>query len=222
MNKTLIKNFAIDARVRLIQMAIDNAGLVGIAKDKIDSPIQKGSDFEIYKTLAGTEHTITGSEIKQRENLVKRIKKDGFENVMEAAAYTKCRLTGAGVQASDHHEALITSIGRDGSFFKVNSLHLLTNRLSFGVDHGYKFIGYTALERTMGIIRKDAEHRKHQMAVEEQFSALQTVRNHGSGIQAAHFDEIGVILGMLVTVPDQGGIVSLHVPTVCHLCSLLF
>lgn len=88
MNKTLIKNFAIDARVRLIQMAIDNAGLVGIAKDKIDSPIQKGSDFEIYKTLAGTEHTITGSEIKQRENLVKRIKKDGFENVMEAAAYT--------------------------------------------------------------------------------------------------------------------------------------
>lgn len=88
MNKTLIKNFAIDARARLIQMAVDNAGLVGIAKDKIDSPIQKGADFEIYKTVAGTEHTITGAEIKQRENLVKRIKKDGFENVMEAAAYT--------------------------------------------------------------------------------------------------------------------------------------
>ncbi len=88
MNKTLIKNFAIDARVRLIQMAVDNAGLVGIAKDKIDSPIQKGDNFEIYKTLAGTEHTITGAEIKQRESLVKRIKKDGFENVMEATAYT--------------------------------------------------------------------------------------------------------------------------------------
>lgn len=88
MNKTLIKNFAIDARVRLIQMAIDNAGLVGIAKDKIDSPIQKGDNFEIYKTLAGTEHTITGNEIKQRENLVNRIKKDGFEKVMEVAAYT--------------------------------------------------------------------------------------------------------------------------------------
>lgn len=88
MNKTLIKNFAIDARVRLIQMAIDNAGLVGIAKDKIDSPIQKGDNFEIYKTIAGTDHTITGNEIKQRESLVKRIKKDGFENVMEMAAYT--------------------------------------------------------------------------------------------------------------------------------------
>lgn len=88
MNKTLIKNFAIDARARLIQMAVDNAGLVGIARDKIDSPVQKGADFEIYKTLAGTEHTIKGAEIKQRESLVNRIKKDGFENVMEAAAYT--------------------------------------------------------------------------------------------------------------------------------------
>ncbi len=88
MNKTLIKNFAIYARVRLIQMAIDNAGLVGIVKDKIDSPVQKGDNFEIYKTVAGTEHTIKGNEIKQRESLVNRIKKDGFENVMEAAAYT--------------------------------------------------------------------------------------------------------------------------------------
>lgn len=88
MNKTLIKNFAIDARVRLIQMAIDNAGLVGIAKDKIDSPIQKGDNFEIYKTAAGTDYTITGNKIKQRKNLVERIKKIGFEQVMEETAYT--------------------------------------------------------------------------------------------------------------------------------------
>lgn len=88
MNKTLIKNFAIDARVRLIQMAIDNAGLVGIAKDKIDSPIQKGDNFEIYKTLAGTDYTITGNKIKQRKNLVERINKIGFEQVMEETAYT--------------------------------------------------------------------------------------------------------------------------------------
>lgn len=53
MNKALIKNFAIDAPVALIKMAIDNAGLVGIAKDKIDAPIQTGDNFEIYKTLAG-------------------------------------------------------------------------------------------------------------------------------------------------------------------------
>ena len=64
MNKTLIKNFAIDARVRLIQMAIDNAGLVGVTKDKITEAVQKGDDFEIYKTAAGTDYTITGNKIK--------------------------------------------------------------------------------------------------------------------------------------------------------------
>lgn len=88
MNKTLIKNFAIDARVRLIQMAIDNAGLVGVTKDKITEAVQKGADFEIYKTAAGTDYTITGNKIKQRKNLVERINKIGFEQVMEAAAYT--------------------------------------------------------------------------------------------------------------------------------------
>ena len=88
MNKTLIKNFAIDARVRLIQMAIDNAGLVGVTKDKITEAVQKGDDFEIYKTAAGTDYTITGNKIKQRKNLVERIKKIGFEQVMEETAYT--------------------------------------------------------------------------------------------------------------------------------------
>ena len=58
MNKALIKNFAIDARVAPIKMAIDNAGLVGIAKDKIDAPIQTGDNFEIYKTLAGKQNML--------------------------------------------------------------------------------------------------------------------------------------------------------------------
>lgn len=88
MNKTLIKNFAIDARVRLIQMAIDNAGLVGVTKDKITEAVQKGVDFEIYKTAAGTDYTITGNKIKQRKNLAERINKIGFEQVMEETAYT--------------------------------------------------------------------------------------------------------------------------------------
>jgi type II restriction/modification system DNA methylase subunit YeeA len=88
MNKTLIKNFAIAARVRLIQMAIDNAGLVGVTKDKITEAVQKGADFEIYKTAAGTDYTITGNKIKQRKNLVERINKIGFEQVMEETAYT--------------------------------------------------------------------------------------------------------------------------------------
>lgn len=88
MNKTLLKNFAIDARIRLLQMVQDKAALVGVTKDKIESPVSKSGDYEIYKTPAGTENTITGREIKQRENLVKKIKSAGFDNVMEQAAYT--------------------------------------------------------------------------------------------------------------------------------------
>lgn len=88
MNKTLLKNFAIDARIRLLQMIQDKAALVGVTKDKIESPVSKSGDYEIYKTPAGTENTITGREIKQRENLVKKIKSAGFDNVMEQAAYT--------------------------------------------------------------------------------------------------------------------------------------
>ena len=90
MNKTLLKNFAIDARIRLLQMVTDQAALVGITKDKIEAPLSKSKDYEIYKTPAGTEHTITGKEIKQRESLVKKIKASGssFDSVMEQAAYT--------------------------------------------------------------------------------------------------------------------------------------
>lgn len=70
MNKTLIKNFAIDARLRLIQMAIDNAGLVGVTKDKITEAVQKGADFEIYKTAAGTDYTITGKKLSKERILL--------------------------------------------------------------------------------------------------------------------------------------------------------
>lgn len=88
MNKTLLKNFAIDARKRLLQMVQDQAALVGVTKNAIEAPVSKSGDYEIYSTPAGTENTITGREIKQRENLVKKVKTAGFDNVMEQAAYT--------------------------------------------------------------------------------------------------------------------------------------
>lgn len=88
MNKSLLKNFAIDARKRLLQMVQDQASLVGVTKSAIEVPVSKSGDYEIYRTPAGTENTITGREIKQRENLVKKVKSAGFDNVMEQAAYT--------------------------------------------------------------------------------------------------------------------------------------
>ena len=88
MDKTAIKNFAIEARKILMKSAIIEAGFYGITKDGCKSPIQKGNDFEVYETLAGTENRIYGDDIKRRANLVKAIEEQGFDQVIEETAYT--------------------------------------------------------------------------------------------------------------------------------------
>ena len=88
MDKTAIKNFAIEARKILMKSAISRAGFYGITADSIGEPIQKGADFEIYNTVAGTENRIFGSDIIRRQNLVDAIRKNGFNQVIEETAYT--------------------------------------------------------------------------------------------------------------------------------------
>lgn len=88
MDKAAIRNFAIEARKILMKSAVTEAGFYGITKDGCKSPIQKGNDFEVYKTVAGTENRIFGDNIKRRANLVKAIQEKGFEQVIEEAAYT--------------------------------------------------------------------------------------------------------------------------------------
>ena len=88
MDKGAIKNFAVEARKILIKTAVTEAGLYGVTKDGCSEPIQKGNDFEVYKTIAGTENRIYGNTIKKRANLVKAIEEHGFEQVMEETAYT--------------------------------------------------------------------------------------------------------------------------------------
>ena len=87
-NKSAIKNFAIEARNTLIQSAITEAGFYGISENEISKPVQKGSDFEVYRTAAGTDKRIFGSDIKRRANLVRAIQEKGFAEVMEETAYT--------------------------------------------------------------------------------------------------------------------------------------
>lgn len=88
MDKNAIRNFAIEARKILRKSAIIEAGFYGITQDECKSPIQKGNDFEVYETLAGTENRIYGDDIKRRVNLVKAIQEQGFEQVIEETAYT--------------------------------------------------------------------------------------------------------------------------------------
>lgn len=88
MDKTAIRNFAIEARKILMKSAITEAGFYGITKDGCKDPVQKGNDFEVYETVAGTENRIFGDDIKRRANLVQAIKTLGFEQVIEETAYT--------------------------------------------------------------------------------------------------------------------------------------
>ena len=88
MDKTAIRNFAIEARKILMKSAVTEAGFYGITKEGCAAPVQKGNDFEVYQTLAGTENRIYGDDIKRRANLVKAIQEQGFDQVIEETAYT--------------------------------------------------------------------------------------------------------------------------------------
>lgn len=88
MDKSAIRNFAIEARKMLMKSAETEAGFYGVTKNGCKSPIQKGNDFEVYETIAGTENRIYGADIKKRANLVKAVETLGFEQVIEETAYT--------------------------------------------------------------------------------------------------------------------------------------
>ena len=88
MNKSALSDFAIKARKTLINSAVTAAGFYGVTKDGCDRPLQKGPDFEVYKTLAGTENRIFGSDIRKRANLVSAVNEKGFDQVIEETAYT--------------------------------------------------------------------------------------------------------------------------------------
>ena len=88
MDKTAIKNFAMQARNILRAMAEKEAGFYGVTKDGCAVPVQRGSDFETYKTPAGTDNTIYGADIRRRASLKKAVETLGFEQVIEETAYT--------------------------------------------------------------------------------------------------------------------------------------
>lgn len=88
MNKNAIKKFAIEARKKLIDSVTDKAGMLGITEKSCSEPITKGSDFEVYQTVAGTEVTLNKRQCEQRRRLVAQIESRGFEAVVEEVAYT--------------------------------------------------------------------------------------------------------------------------------------
>lgn len=88
MDKSGVKNFAIEARKVLRESAIKKAGFYGITIDNISEPVQKLPDSEVFKTIAGDEIRLFADDLNKRNNLVSAIRSLGFEQVIEETAYT--------------------------------------------------------------------------------------------------------------------------------------
>ncbi len=84
MNKSDLKNFAINARLALLQRVADRAALYGIDEEKCQSrAIVPSSSFHM---LDGS--VLSAQEVGQRNALIARISKFGYHQTMEEAAYT--------------------------------------------------------------------------------------------------------------------------------------
>ena len=88
MDKSKLKSFAIWARRELIKDVTYRAGLIGITDKEIKEPVYKTSELQMFDIGTNEPYTIKGEEIKQRNNLVAKVKEKGFDQVVEEIAYT--------------------------------------------------------------------------------------------------------------------------------------
>ena len=84
MNKTTLKNFAINARLELLARVRDRAALYGITEEKVKA--HELARSEQFQKLGGD--MLTQREIAQRNALISRVSARGFNQAMEEAAYT--------------------------------------------------------------------------------------------------------------------------------------
>lgn len=96
MDKTAIKNFAVWARVKLMEDIQTRLGLLGITEDGISDPLPASTNEVKYFDI-GADHpvSIKGEAIYQREQLAEEIRKAGeesdypsaYRNFIESSAY---------------------------------------------------------------------------------------------------------------------------------------
>ena len=82
MNKSAIRNFAVNARKKLIDDVKQKAYQLGITESEVKEPEIYQDGFRINQQF------YKKYEIKQREKLLNQIEEKGFEHVMEEVAYT--------------------------------------------------------------------------------------------------------------------------------------
>ena len=82
MDRTNLKNYAPQARREFIQAMIDRAAYYGLTADKAEPVVEKGD----VAVIGGRSFPIGGA--RKRKALELRIKRHGFQQTMEAMAYT--------------------------------------------------------------------------------------------------------------------------------------
>ena len=84
MNKTALKNFAIAARLELLQRVMNRANLYGVNEDTCKAGSFAPSSG--FQKLGG--ELLTREEETQRDALIRRVRQQGYRQTMEEAAYT--------------------------------------------------------------------------------------------------------------------------------------
>lgn len=82
MNRSKLKNYAPQARRDFIQAMVDRAAFYGLTAKKVEPVVERGD----VALIAGREHPRAVAQ--KRKQLEDRIKREGFEQTMEAMAYT--------------------------------------------------------------------------------------------------------------------------------------
>lgn len=84
MNKTALKNFAIAARLELLQRVMNRANLYGVNEDSCKA--RSFAPSSGFQKLGG--ELLSHEEETQRDALIRRVNQQGYRQTMEEAAYT--------------------------------------------------------------------------------------------------------------------------------------
>ncbi len=88
MDKRAIEKFAVTARVKLRQSVGQRMAVLGIGADGALAPVQVIGDVVVINLNNGMETRLTKEESSHRDQLIKEVRRAGYDNVVESVAYT--------------------------------------------------------------------------------------------------------------------------------------
>lgn len=219
MDRTILKNFAVDARNKLIQDIENKASMLGITKEGIDQPLPGSSlDMLAFDIKAVETYKIYGEEVKQYRKLVeelnKRAKNEDFETayktLIEEVAYTWFnRLIAIRFMEVNNyipHRMRVLSSGRAG----VNEPEFLTYFQDTDLDFTDEEVNQLASWRLDGSSR--AMERMFQFLFVKQCNALnknlpdlfeKTDDYAELLLTISYIDEKGVLYKLVNDIPEE-------------------